>query len=131
MSVQKQRDQTEVERRKRTKQVYEAVLRAVDYNSGHRQPPLAKQSSVIQTLHAAGYGHYGLEELHRAITAALSNGDLFRARDDKDDVRLGINDAEKLLEKIETNRSRCESLQRDVIGLANQRIQKLRGDRDD
>ena len=126
MSVQKGRDQTEVERRKRSKEVYEAVIRCVDYNSGRMQPPLAKQSSVIGSLHAAGYGRYGLEELHRAITAARRNGDLFRVEDDRGDVRLGIDDAETLLEKIESNRSRRESPRRDVIGLANQRIQYLR-----
>ena len=130
MSTQKRKEKTESERRKRSKEVYEAVIRAVDYNSGHRQPPLAKQTSVIGTLHAAGYGRIGLEELHKAITAALRNGDLFRDTDGEGNTRLGINDAEKLLEKVETNLSRCESPRKDVIGLANKRVQTLRGDRD-
>ncbi|NUC71688.1 hypothetical protein HTZ84_05090 [Haloterrigena sp. SYSU A558-1] len=129
MSLQKQpdqQDQTKAERRKRSKEVYDALIRAVDYNTGRVQPPLAKQSSVIGTLHAAGHGSYGLEELHRAITAARRNGDLFRVEDNRGDVRLGIDDAETLIEKIETNRSYRESPRRNVIGLANQRIQYLR-----
>ena len=123
--------ESDSERRKRSKKVYEAVIRTVDYNSGRAQPPLAKQSSVIGTLHAAGYGSYGLEEIHRAITAACSNGDLFRVTDDRGDVRLGIDDEERLVEKVESNRSTAESHRRDVIGLANKRIQQLRGDRDE
>lgn len=120
----------ERERRKRSKEVYEAVIRAVDYNSGRKQPPLAKQSSVIGTLHASGYGRFGLEEVHKAITAARRNGDLFRAEDARGDVRLGINDRWKLREKIESNLSRVEDPRDDVIGLANQRIQQLRGEDD-
>ncbi|QLG47913.1 hypothetical protein [Natrinema halophilum] len=128
---QQRQEQTEAERRKRTKEVYEALIRAVDYNSGHMQPPLAKQTSVIGTLHGAGYGRFGLDELHKAITAARRNGDLFRATDDEGDTRLGINNAERLLEKIETNRSRVDEPRRDVIGLANRRRQQLRGDQDE
>jgi|GEM_PF-483321 len=119
------------EQRKRNKDVYEAVVRAVDYNSGRKQPPLAKQSSVIQTLHGAGYGRYGLEELHKAITAARRNGDLFRAKDERGDVRLGINEAEALVEKIESNLEHANSVNGDVIGLANARVQELRGDGDE
>ncbi|SEQ31672.1 hypothetical protein [Natrinema salaciae] len=122
--------QTEAEHRKRTKEVYEAVISAVDHNSGNKQPPLAKQSSVIQTLHGAGYGHFGLNELHKAITAARRNGDLFQATDDEDRTRLGIDDAKKLVEKNQTYFSRVEESRRreDVIGTANRRIQYLRGD---
>ena len=118
--------QTEAERRKRTKEVYEALIRAVDHNSGHRQPPLAKQSSVIGTLHTAGYGRYGLEELHKAITAARRNGDLFRDEDAEGRTYLGINDRWKLRKKIESNLSRGDGSRDDLIGLANQRIQQLR-----
>jgi len=122
--------QTEAERRKRSKEVYEGLIRAVDHNSGRKQPPLAKKTSVIGTLHGAGYGRFGLEELHKAITAACRNGDLFRAEDDRGDLRLGINDAEILLEKVESNLSCCDDPRRDVIGIANRRIQKLRGEDD-
>ncbi|SEW10558.1 hypothetical protein [Natrinema salifodinae] len=125
--------QTEAERRKRTKEVYGALIRAVDHNSGRKQPPLAKKTSVIGTLHAAGHGRYGLEELHKAITAACRNGDLFRAEDDQGDLRLGINDAEKLDKKNRTYFSRVDEPQRrsDVVGIANKRVQKLRGVWDD
>ncbi|GAB3669506.1 hypothetical protein [Halopiger thermotolerans] len=128
MAVQKQRDLTESERRKRTKEVYERAIRATDFNSGHMQPPLASKPSVIGTLQRAGYG---LEEIHRALTAARRNGDLFEAEDREGRKRIGIDDAEVLLEKIETNRSRAENPRRDVIGIANQRIQYLRGETDD
>jgi len=124
--------QTEAERRKRSKEVYEGLIRAVDHNSGRKQPPLAKKTSVIGTLHGAGYGRFGLEELHKAITAARRNGDLFRAEDDRGDLRLGIDDDETLVEKVQTNFSRVDKSHRrdDVIGLANRRIQKLRGEDD-
>ncbi|ELZ12480.1 hypothetical protein C478_10401 [Natrinema thermotolerans DSM 11552] len=117
--------QTEAERRKRSKEVYEALVRAVDYNSGRKQPPLAKKTSVIGTLHGAGYGRFGLEELDKAITAACRNGDLFRAKDADGDVRLGINDAEKLLEKVESNLSCCNNPRGDIIELANRQLGKL------
>ncbi|QCC60733.1 hypothetical protein NP511_01970 [Natrinema thermotolerans] len=125
--------QTEAERRKRSKEVYEALVRAVDYNSGRKQPPLAKKTSVIGTLHGAGYGRFGLEELDKAITAACRNGDLFRAEDGNGDVRLGINDRWKLREKIESNLSCVEEPRDDVIGLANAQVEKLRlrGENDD
>ncbi|PCR89296.1 hypothetical protein [Natrinema ejinorense] len=131
MSLQKEHDQTEAQWRKRSKEVYEALIRAVDHNSGHCQPPLAKKSSVIGTLHGAGYGRYGLEELRKAIRAACRNGDLFEVEDDEGRTRLGINDRWKLREKIETNLSRVDEPRADVIGLANQRIQQLRGDDDE
>ena len=119
------------EQRKRNKDVYDAVVRTVDFNSGRKQPPLAKQSSVIQTLHATGYGRYGLEELHKAIMAARRNDDLFRAKDEQEDVYLGINDAEALVEKIESNLEHANSVNGDVIGLANARVQELRGGDDE
>ncbi len=115
-------------RRKRSKEVYEAVVRAVDYNSGRMQPPLASQPSVIQTLHSSGHGRYGLEEVHRAITAACANGDLFRTTDREGRVRLGIDDEQKLVEKVAAYFSWVDKDRRrkDVIGLANARIQQLR-----
>ncbi|GAA1280361.1 MULTISPECIES: hypothetical protein [Actinomycetes] len=124
-------EMSEAERRKRSKGVYEAVIRAVDFQSGHMQPPLAKQTSVIGTLHAAGYGSYSLEEAHRAITASVANGDLVRTKDSDGTVRLGLADPEKLAEKIETNLSRVEEPRRDIIGLANRQIQQLRSDDND
>jgi hypothetical protein len=125
-------DQTEAERRKRTKEVYEGLISAVDHNSGNQQPPLAKQSSVIGTLHTAGYGRFGLDELHKAITAARRNGDLFQAKGSEGRIWLGIDDDETLVEKVQTNFSRVDKSHRrdDVIGLANRRIQKLRGEDD-
>lgn len=128
MSIQKHPDLTESERRKRTKEVYERAISAVDHNSGHIQPPLASKPSVIGTLQRAGYG---LEETHRALTAARRNGDLFQAQDREGRTRIGIDDPDTLLEKIETNRLRAENPRRDVIGIANQRIQHLRGDNSD
>lgn len=118
---------TSAQQRKRNKEVYEAVIRAVDHNSGHKQPPLAKKTSVIGTLHAAGYGRFGLEELHKAITAARRNGDLFRAEDGEGDLRLGINDAETLVEKNRTYFSRVEKPQRraDIVALANNQLGRL------
>jgi len=121
-------EMTDRERRKRSKEVYETVLRCVDFNSGHKQPPLAKRSAIIQSVHTSGHGRYSLEETHRAIQAARSNGDLWQVEDDEGDARLGIDDPETLREKIETNLSRVENPRRDVIGLANQRIQHLRDD---
>ena len=137
MSTQKHRDQqnqTEAERRKRSKKAYEAAVRVADYNSGHLQPPLASKPSVIGTLNRAGYG---LEEIHRALTAARRNGDLFQAEDRDGRTRIGIDDEETLLEKNRTYFSRVEKDRRreDVIGIANQRVQYLRkqvdGDRDE
>ncbi|WP_436344516.1 hypothetical protein [Natronorubrum sp. FCH18a] len=123
MSMQTQQQETEAERRKRTKEVYETVVRVIDYNSGRKQPPLASKPSVVGSLCRSGYS---LEEISRAITAARRNGDLFQTDDAEGCIRLGINDATKLLEKIETNRSHCDDPRRDVIGIANQRIQYLR-----
>ncbi|WP_222912687.1 hypothetical protein [Natrinema sp. SYSU A 869] len=120
--------QTEAERRKRTKEVYEKTIRAVNFNSGHRQPPLASKPSVVGTLNRSGCG---LEEIHRVITAARRNGDLFQVEDDEGCTRLGVDNAETLVEKVETNRSWCDDSRRDVIGLANQRIQYLRGGDDE
>ena len=119
---------TEAQRRKRSKDIYETVIRTVDFNSGRAQPPLAKQSSVIGSLHSAGYGSYGLDSLHDAIVAAAANGDLFRAKDAHGDPRLGINDEQKLIEKIESNLSYDDDPRTDVIGLANRRIAFLRGE---
>ncbi|WP_049925357.1 hypothetical protein [Halopiger goleimassiliensis] len=116
---------SEVERRKRSKEAYEAVIRCTDYNSGRVQPPLAKQSSVIGSLHAAGYGSYGLDELHRAIRAACSNGDLFRMTDGHGDVRLGIDDAETLVEKVQGHLIVSDDPHSEVIALANERLGQL------
>lgn len=121
-------ERTEAERRKRSRKVYERTVRAVDYNSGHRQPPLASKPSVIGTLNRAGFG---IEEIHKAIMAARRNGDLFEVEDDDGRTCLGINDAEKLLEKIQTNLSRVDNPRKDMIGLANARVQKLRNSTDD
>lgn len=92
--------ETEVERRKRSKEVYKALVRAVDYQSGRNQPPLAKKTSVIQILHGAGYGCYGLKELHRKIHAARRNSDLFQVEDERGNLRLGVNNADALAEKV-------------------------------
>lgn len=121
---------TEAQRRKRSKDVYEAVIRTVDFNSGRVQPPLAKQSSVIGSLHAAGYRSYGLDSLHSTIVACCESGDLFGAKDATGDPRLGINNEQRLVEKIESNLSYDNDPRTDMIGLANQRIAFLRGDRD-
>ncbi|WP_137288857.1 hypothetical protein [Natronorubrum halophilum] len=122
--------QSEAERRKRAKEVYEKIIRVVDLNSGHKQPPLASKPSVVGNRCRSGYS---LEEISRAITAARSNGDLFQVEDDEGRVRLGIDDDEVLLEKIETYLSRADDPREDLIGLANKRIQFLRkqGDRDE
>ncbi|WP_254768212.1 hypothetical protein [Salinilacihabitans rarus] len=115
--------ETDAERRKRSKEVYEAVIRAVDFNSGRMQPPLASQPSVIGTLYR---GRYGLDEVHRAITAARANGDLVRVRDAEGRVRLGIDDRWRLREKIDSYRRTVDGPRRDLIGLANRRVQQLR-----
>lgn len=123
-------DQAEAERRKRSKEVYETLVRAVDFNSGRMQPPLASKPSVVGTLCR---GDYSLEEIHTAIRAARSNGDLFQTTDDAEGrTRLGIDDADTLAEKTGTYFSRIEASRRraDVIGLANKRVQYLRGERD-
>ncbi|ELY66363.1 hypothetical protein [Natronococcus jeotgali] len=121
---------TESQRRKRSKGAYETVIHTIEFNSGRVQPPLAKQPSVIGSLHAAGYGSYGLDSLHSTIVACCESGDLFRAKDAKADPRLGINNEQRLVEKIESNLSYDSDPRTDVIGLANQRIAFLRGDRD-
>ncbi|QLK25432.1 hypothetical protein HYG81_15280 [Natrinema zhouii] len=115
--------QTEAERRKRSKEVYERAIRAVDFNSGHRQPPLASKPSVVGTLNRAGYN---LEEIHRAFAAAQGNGDLFQTTDDEGRTWIGINDRWKLREKIESNLSRVDDPREEPIGLANDRVQQLR-----
>ncbi|WP_226041590.1 hypothetical protein [Natrinema sp. DC36] len=115
--------QTEAERRKRSKEVYERAISAVDHNSGNKQPPLASKPSVVGTLNRAGFG---LEEIHRAFTAARRNGDLFQTKDDEGRTWIGINDRWKLREKIESNLSRVDDPREEVIGLANDRVQKLR-----
>ena len=117
--------QSEAERRKRTKEVYERLLRTVDHNSGNAMPPLASKPSTIGTLHRAGCG---LDEIYRAMTAARANGDLFEATDADGRKRLGINDGQRLLEKIETYCKTRDDLRRDVIGLASKRRQQLRSD---
>lgn len=121
---------TDQERRSRSKDCYEAVIRVVDYQSGHMQPPLAKQSSVLGTMHAS-HGIYSLEEIHSAIVAGLANGDLIRVEDAEGVTRLGIADETKLREKIESNLSRMEDPRKDVIGLTNRCVQQLRGDSDE
>ncbi|WP_121744414.1 hypothetical protein [Natronorubrum halophilum] len=122
--------QSNAERRKRTKDTSESIIRVVDLNSGHKQPPLASKPSVVGNRCRSGYS---LEDISKAITAARSNGDLFQVKDNEGRVRLGINDDEALLEKIETYLSRYDDPREDLIGLANKRIQFLRkqGDRDE
>ncbi|WP_226040865.1 hypothetical protein [Natrinema sp. DC36] len=115
--------QTEAERRKRSKEVYERAISAVDHNSGNKQPPLASKPSVVGTLNQAGFG---IEEIHRAFTAARRNDDLFQTKDDEGRTWIGINDRWKLREKIESNLSRVDDPREEVIGLANDRVQKLR-----
>lgn len=124
---------TDAERRKRAKKVYETVVSAVDKNSGNMQPPLAKRTSVLASLHQDGNGRYSLEEISRAITAACANDDLFRAEDADGDTRLGINDEQRLIEKIASYSSWVDDDRRrqDLIGLANQRVQQLRGGDDE
>lgn len=132
MSIQiRQKDQTEAERRKRTREVYQALNLAVNNNSGHKQLSPAKQSSVIQTVLGTCYGHYGLNWLHKAITAVRRNSDLFQDEDSEGRTRLRTDNTERLIKKVETNPSRCDDPRWDVIGIANQRIQYLRGDHDD
>lgn len=126
MPAQIQADESEADRRKRSKKVYEALIRCVDHNSGRVQPPLAKHTSVLQTLHGAGYGRYGLEEIDRALTAARANGDLFVVADAEGDVWVGLNDRWRLREKIDSHTRAIDEPRRDLIGLANQRVQQLR-----
>ncbi|AHG00900.1 hypothetical protein HALLA_11990 [Halostagnicola larsenii XH-48] len=115
--------QARAERRKESKAIYEEVIRVVDYQSGHIQPPLASKPSVLGIL---SRGRYGLDKISRAIVAARSNGDLFVVTDPTGRQRIGINDREILREKIAQHLSRTDDPRKDVIGLANDRIQKLR-----
>lgn len=121
-------EQTEAERRKEAKDVYESVIRTVDLNSGHRQPPLAKESSVLATL---CNGRHSLDNINRAITAARANGDLFVAKTRDGTRYFGIDDEQQLVEKIGSHFSRVEDRREDIVGLANRRVQELRGGRDE
>lgn len=128
MSQSQKQEQTEAERRKHSKKVYERVISAVEHNSGGRQPPLAKESSVLASMCC---GRYDLESINRAMTAARSRGDLFVAKTRDGTRYLGIDDRHRLREKIATNLSVADVVNREVIGLANNRVTQLRGDDDE
>lgn len=78
---------------------------------------------MVGTFNRAGFG---LEGIHRAFTAARRNGDLFPAKDDEGRTWIGINDRRKLRGKIGPHLSRVDGPYEGVIGLANDRVQKLR-----
>lgn len=120
--------ESDAEQRKRAKKIYETVVSAVDKNSGNMQPPLTKRTSILASLHQDGNGRYSLEEIDRAICAACANGDLIRIKDTDGDVRIGIDDERRLVEKIASYASWVDDDRRrqDLIGLANQRVQQLR-----
>lgn len=108
--------------------VYESVIQTVDYNSGRVQPPLASKPSIVGTLKRGGYNY---EEISRAITVARRNGDLFQA-EVGDRKRLGIDDVETLREKIGSCLEYHDEPPREIIGVANARIQHLKqGDGDE
>lgn len=57
---------------------YQTVLRIVDHNTGHKQPPMASRSSILQTaVDSAGLDS---QTVHAKLGAAEQNGDLVTLR---------------------------------------------------
>ncbi|WP_254768959.1 hypothetical protein [Salinilacihabitans rarus] len=60
------------------------------------------------------------------MAVARANGGLVRVRGAEGRVRLEIDDRWRLREKIDSYRRTVDSPRRDLIGLANRRVQQLR-----
>jgi hypothetical protein len=106
-------------------EVYQSVIRVVDYNSGRVQPPLASKPSIVGTLKRGGYA---FEDISHAITIARRNGELFQTTDSDGRRRLGIDDIQTLRDKIGSCLEYRDDPPREIIALANQRIAELKED---
>ncbi|NUC71691.1 winged helix-turn-helix transcriptional regulator [Haloterrigena sp. SYSU A558-1] len=99
------------------------IYKTLEADGSLSQSQLAEATALTpRTIREAGTS---LEEIHKAITAARRNGDLVQITDSTGRRRFGINDAESLLEKIESHSSVAECPNRELIGIANARRQQL------
>lgn len=99
---------------------YEAVLKAIEHNSGDPQPPGALPRSVYQAL-AKPYGSYSREAIEYAIRAAVDAGDVIVWRDREQRIRLTRTLDEDLPELIATENAK-EYPATDLIEQASRHI---------
>jgi len=114
-----------VEARDVRRERYEAVLRAVDYQTGGHdtaspQPPAVPESSIIQILART----YGGEAVGSSIRAAAANGDLVRFRDVDGVVRLARADADGLRRVAVWAAERPGGPVRELVAFANRRASR-------
>lgn len=103
----------------RSKECYESLLRAVDYNTGgpnstSPQPPAARESSIVGTLCR---GQFDADDVRRAIRAATENGDLLQVTVEGID-RLSLT-TDAALRELSIWAAELEEPARDVVAQAN------------
>lgn len=109
-----------------TKEVYESVLGHLRHNTGGYQPPLHRQAPHRCAICDRGYKP---EWVDNAINRARTNGDIFRWKDPRDGkMYLGLDDADELRERVASYAQRRSEPRKDLISVANQRIQYLQSE---
>lgn len=111
------------------KEVYQSVLGSLDNNTGGRQPPIHRQPPLRHMVNRGKWG-YNPKRVKKAVEKAIQNGDVFRWEHPNGDVYLGLDDVEKLREKVASYAERREDPRTDLISVANQRIQYLKDNAD-
>lgn len=101
--------------RQERKAVYEGVLRAVERNTGGRQPAGIRLTTLLANRCRAGDDR---EQVEKAIRAARENGDLIRWADHEGRTRLARTDDDSLLEVIEQE-AETENPDQGLIGWCN------------
>lgn len=110
----------EEEERAPAKEVYHTLLRTLEYNTGGRQPPLHRQAPLRQMV---GRERYKPEWVKNAVEKARQNEEIFRWRDDEGTAYLGLDDPDVLREKVASYAQRRDEPRKDLISVANQRIE--------
>lgn len=106
------------------REVYEAVLRRLELNTGGYQPPLASKQTV--RCSAIWSGGFPSDAVDKALKKARQNGDLFRWYHDAEErYYLGVDDPAALRERVTAYAQRRSEPRKDLIAVANQRIMAL------
>jgi hypothetical protein len=79
---------TDADRRRESRERYQAVLATVAHQTTPRQPPGVRP--VHLRLHQATHGPHDADDVDSAIRAALENDDLLRWRDADGEIRLTL-----------------------------------------
>lgn len=93
------------------------VVTRIDYNTGGYQPPVTREASIKSALCRRNKPSW----VDKAITEARKNDQIFRYNYDGT-AYLGIDDTEKLREKVASYAERRKEPRKDLIAIANEWI---------